>query len=132
MDLIETEPLVNNSNILVDKRTIIKAGFINLDIFSDSLIYTWLDKNRVKFSIDGANNIFRIKKNTAFYHSKFDLPDELPTKKEIEKNGKTPLILHLEDQIKKEYQKYFEIYNILISRRKIIFYIKDKKATNEN
>lgn len=120
----------DNTLILTTKKTIIKASFLNIDLYSDSLIYTWLDKNRVKFSIDGAKNKFLVKKNTKFYSrdSNFaDLPDHILTQKELENGDGTELMKHIENQFKNELKEYFDVYGFVIDQRKIIFYIKDKR-----
>ena len=120
------EPTFKDNFISVPKKTIIKASFLNTDLYSESLIYTWLDKNRVKFSIDGANNQFKVKRNTKFYRENYGLPDHILTDTEKNAGMKNPLMLHIEQQFKEELKEYFDVYGFMIDQRKIIFYIKDK------
>lgn len=120
------EPTFKNNFISVPKKIIIKASILNTDLYSDSLIYTWLDKNRVKFSIDGMSNRFKVKKNTKFYNGNYGLPDHILTDAEKKEGMKNPLMLHIENQFKEELKEYFDVYGFMIDQRKIIFYIKDK------
>ncbi len=124
---LEKEPTFDDNLIPVTKKTILKSSFLNIDLYSESLVYTWLDKNRVKFSIDGFNNHFKIKKNTKFYNGNYGLPDHILTEKELKEGLKNPLMKLIEEQFKEELKDYFNVYGFLIDQRKIIFYIKDKK-----
>jgi len=45
---------------------LIKRLYLDLDIYSDTLIYIWNDNNRVKINMDGAKSLFCIKKNTKY------------------------------------------------------------------
>lgn len=126
-DELTPEPKFRDVLIPTTKKTILKASFLNIDLYSDSLIYTWLDKNRVKFSMDGSNNHFKIKKSTKFYHKDIQLPDHILNETEIKNGEKNELMLHIERQFKEELNEYFEVNGFMIDSRKIIFYIKDKR-----
>jgi len=111
---------------LVPRQAILKAAFLNIDLYSDTLVYTWLDKNRVKFSLDGLNNKFLVKKNTKFHNRGAWLPDHFLTEEELEKGMKSEIMEHIENQFKEELNDFFHVNGFVITHNKIIFYIKDK------
>lgn len=95
---------------------LIKRLYYDLDIYSESLIYIWVDNNRIKINMDGGKEVFRFKHGTRF--------SRMPNC-EITDPG---FIHYLEKQCVEFFKKRgVEIYNFYVDERKIIFKIKSFK-----
>jgi len=95
---------------------LVKRLYLELDIYSDTLIYIWLDNNRIKINMDGANSRFNIKKNT-----KFDINSQVDIK--------SPIFI---DYLKQSVENFLakrgiSIYNFYFDSQKLIFKIKTFK-----
>jgi len=99
-------------------KNLLQRLYFNLDIYSSTLIYIWMDDNRIKISMDGFKHKFCIKHNTKFSNKN---SIDIEFKKYIE----TSIIEFLGD-------RGICIYNFFMDDSKVIFKIKAfKKITEE-
>jgi len=95
---------------------LIKRLYLDLDIYSNTLIYIWIDANRVKINMDGAKSLFGIKKNT-----KYDIDP-------LHDITSSDFSDYLEKSVKKFLAiRGIEIYDFYFNVKSVIFRIKSFK-----
>jgi hypothetical protein len=97
----------------VDLKNLLKMIFQDLDIYTDTLLYIWIDKNRIKFGTDNSAS-FKIKKGT-----KYNLVND----KKLE--DVPEMYMDLSIRIISLLEPYFKVKDVFIEKGKIIFYKED-------